>query len=256
MDREKLTILIPTFNVEKIIRECLESVKWADEILVCDSFSTDRTVEICKKYTNRIIQHEYINSALQKNWAIPQAMHDWILIVDSDESLEEGLKEEIEVILKNNSNDTNGYKIPRKNLIYGKWVKTCGIYPDYVQRLFRKSKGKYELREVHAHLKVPGKSMVLKHHLIHHDFNNLEDYLMKFQRYQRYELDELVKNTKTFHWKDVTLRPIYMFLWSYIYKAGYKDGFRGFFLSVLKGYYNFVMYSKLWELEWKNKKRK
>ena len=99
--REKVTAIIPTFNNEKIIRRCLESVRWADEILVIDSFSTDATLDICREYGARIIQHEYINSALQKNWAILQAKHDWIFLLDTDEYLEDGLGDEIFDALNN-----------------------------------------------------------------------------------------------------------------------------------------------------------
>jgi glycosyltransferase involved in cell wall biosynthesis len=127
--REKVTAIVPTFNNEAIIRRCLESVKWADEILIVDSFSTDRTLEICKEYTNRAIQHEYVNSALQKNWAIPQATHDWIFLLDTDEYLEEGLLEEILEALENPEPGIEGYVFPRKNIYYGQWVRTCGIYP-------------------------------------------------------------------------------------------------------------------------------
>src|SRR3989338_3670761 len=105
MERKKLSVLVPTNNEEGNIRDCLESVKWADEIFIVDSFSSDRTLEIARQYTNRIVQHEYINSATQKNWAIPQAKYEWVLIVDSDERVTKELREEIEKALSENSDD-------------------------------------------------------------------------------------------------------------------------------------------------------
>jgi glycosyltransferase involved in cell wall biosynthesis len=249
MEREKITAIVPTFNNERIIRRCLGSVKWADEILIVDSFSTDKTLDICREFGARIIQHEYINSALQKNWAIPQSEHEWILLLDSDEELELGFKEEILTLLETPPENIDGYRMARKNLIYGKWVKTCGIYPDYLVRLFRK-KCHYIEREVHSHIDIsPERIGDFKHHIIHHDFTDLHSYLIKFIRYMKYEGDQLVKEGRKFRIREITLRPLYMFCWSYFYKKGFRDGIRGFLLSVLLAYYNFIMYMKLWEYE-------
>lgn len=245
--RQKITAIIPTFNNEKIIGRCLESVKWADEILIVDSYSTDKTLDICKEYGARIIQHEYINSALQKNWAIPQATHEWVLLTDSDETVEPELRDEILKTLENSDSGIDAYKIPRKNYIYGVWAKHSDFYPDYNIRLFRRS-CRYATREVHADIDVPVERRgTLKAHHLHDDFNDMQAYLTKFSRYMRYETDELAKRGKKFRVREVTLRPLAMFCWSYFYKSGYKDGIRGFMIAVQKAYYNFVMYMQLWE---------
>lgn len=247
--RKNVTAIIPTFNNEKIIRRCIESVKWVDEILIVDSFSTDKTLDICREYGARIIQHEYINSALQKNWAISQADYDWIFLLDTDEELEPGFRGEVMAVLENPSENIDGYRCARKNLVYGKWVKTCGYYPDYLVRLFRK-KCRYVEREVHAHIDVsPERTGELRRHIIHHDFTDLNKYLMKFPRYMRYELDQLIKEGRKFRVREITLRPVYMFCWSYFYKQGFRDGIRGLLLSLLHAHYNFMMYMKLWEYE-------
>lgn len=249
MARQKITAIIPTFNNEKFIRRCLESVKWCDELLVVDSYSTDRTLDICREYGARIIQHEYINSAIQKNWAIPQATHAWIFLLDSDEELEPGFVEEVLAVFNNPSDTIDGYRCARKNLVYGKWVRRCGYYPDYLVRLFRK-KLRYIEREVHAHIAIaPERTGTLTHHIIHHDLTDLVRYFAKFPRYMKYELDQLVKEGRKFRLREITLRPLYMFCWSYFYKQGFRDGIRGFLLSVLHAYYNFIMYMKLWELQ-------
>ena len=123
--KRKLTVIIPAFNEEDNIRDCIESVRWADEIFVVDSFSIDKTVEIASEYTDRIVQHEYINSATQKNWAIPQASNDWVMILDSDERVTSALKDEIVNILS--SNDIlDGYYIPRVNRFLGRDIKYGG----------------------------------------------------------------------------------------------------------------------------------
>ena len=247
--RQQLTAIIPTYNNETIIRRCLENVKWADEILVVDSYSTDRTLKICEEYGTRIIQHEYINSAIQKNWAIPRASHEWILLLDSDEELELGFREEVHSILKNPPDMIDGYRMRRKNLIYGKWIKSCGRYSGSLVRLFRR-KCRYTEREVHAHIDLaPERTGEFRHQIIHHDLTDLHSYHIKFARYMNYELDQLVKEGRKFRLREVTLRPIYMFCWSYFYKQGFRDGIRGFLLSVLNAYYNFTMYMKLWEYE-------
>lgn len=253
--RKKVTAIIPTYNNEKIIRRCLESVKWADEILVVDSFSTDATLDICRKYGARIIQHEYINSALQKNWAILQAEYDWIFLLDTDEYLEDGLGDEIFDALNNPIPGVDGYVFPRKNLIYGHWVKTCGIYPDSLVRLFKKTY-QYQEREVHAHIDISHeRTRAFKHHIIHDDFNDIHSYLIKFARYMKYECDEYRKQGRRFRWIDITLRPMYIFFLTFILKKGYRDGVRGFLLSANNAYYNFIIFMKLWEREFYEKNK-
>src|SRR6267154_2264846 len=143
-----ITALIPTYNCEDTIRDCLESVKWVDKIFVVDSFSTDGTLAICREYTDWIVQHEYANSATQKNWAMEQIRTDWTIQIDSDETLEPGLKEEIlESLLK--SEQPDGYRIRIKNLVWGKWIRGCDLYPCVQVRLFRTTRGRWSDRQVH-----------------------------------------------------------------------------------------------------------
>lgn len=252
----KVSVLLPSYNAESTVSKALESVKWADEIFVVDSFSTDRTVEICREYTDKIVLHEYINSAKQKNWAIPQLSCEWVLQVDTDEYLESDLIEEIKWILRNPPAGFDGFKIPRRNHMFGEWTRGANLHPDYQLRLFRRDVGRFEDREVHAHITVPGKVGVLKHHINHHGFEEIAWNLVKFERYMRYELAQLKKRGMSFRWVHVTLRPIAMFLWAFLLKKGFLYGFRGFFWSVWIGYYNFMMYAKLWEDEWKQGKRR
>ena len=245
----RITAIIPTFNNEKLIRRCLESVKWADEVLVVDSYSSDATLDICKEYGARIVQHEYINSALQKNWAIPQARYEWVLLTDSDEMVEPALRDEIRKLLENPDPGIDAYRIPRKNVVYGKWMRHGHYWPDYNIRLFRRS-CRYATREVHADIDVPdGRLGILKAHHIHDDFNDMQAYLVKFARYMNYETDELVKRGKKFRLRNVTFRPFAMFCYSYFCRGGYKGGLRGFMIAVQKAYYNFAMYMQLWELQ-------
>lgn len=246
---EKITVLIPCFNSEATIRTALESVKWADEILVCDSWSTDRTLEISKEYGARIIQHEYINSALQKNWAIPQCSHEWVLILDTDEAVDEELREEVRCMLANPESGMNAYKIRRKNFMYGHWMRYGGIYPDYQVRLFRRGKALYETREVHAHMIIEGKTGILRGHFLHEGFKDLKTWTVKLDRYIRHETDELLKQRKKFSVARVTVYPAAVFSQSYFVKLGFLEGWRGFLLAALSAVYYFMMYARLYERE-------
>ena len=136
----KLTALIPCRNESVNIRDCLESVKWADEIFVVDSFSTDDTLDICREYTDRIIQHEYVNSAAQKNWAIPQATHSWVLIVDADERVPPDLADEIRRIVADDG-PRDGYYLKRRSYFLGRLIHYSGWQHDRVLRLFRRDRG-------------------------------------------------------------------------------------------------------------------
>ena len=243
----KVSALIPCFNSQKTILFTLQSIDWADEIFVCDSYSTDSTLEIAKRYRAGIIQHEYVNSARQKNWAIPQCKNEWVLIVDTDEILEKGTKEELLQALHNVSPEVDGFRIPRKNFIYGKWLRHGGIYPDYQLRLFRKDKGCYEDREVHAHLFVPGKVKVLSHHLIHNGFKDLKTWLIKNHRYVKYEVDELHKRKGKLCSTRLTIYPIFLFFKHYLGEFGFLEGYRGFMLAVLSAFYYFLVHARLRE---------
>ena len=245
----KLSILVPTKDNETIIRDCLESVKWADEILVADSFSTDRTLDICREYGARIIQHEYVQSAKQKNWAIPQCAHAWVLQIDTDERLEEGAREEIAHAIAHAPDDLNVFRIPRKNHILGTWLQVSNLYPDYQTRLFRRDVARFEDKEVHAHIRVPGQVGTLQHHLLHYGMTTLSKQLTNLDRYSRYQADELKKRGKHFHWYHLVLRPFAVFAYYYFLKRGFTAGYRGFLISAISTTFDFWAHAKLWEIE-------
>jgi len=251
-----ITALIPTYNCERTIRDCLESVKWVDRIFVVDSFSTDQTLDICREYTDWIVQHEYVNSATQKNWAMPQVQTEWVLQIDSDEIVEPALADEIKQVLNQPDPPTpsgvpvDGYRMPRKNLIWGRWVRSCGTYPDWQLRLFNAKQGRWTDREVHAHVIWLSNIKTLENHLIHYDCTDVSVELMQFARQVVvWESNELVKKGRRWRWIDVTLRPVAIFLLLYLRRGGYRDGFRGFYLSVYRAFYSFMTYARLYESE-------
>ena len=249
MVRPPISVLLPTYNCANIVRNTLESVKWADEILVVDSYSTDGTLDICREYGARIIQHEYINSAKQKNWAAPQCRYEWILQIDTDEVLEPGLRQEIESVVAAVPPEVHAFRVPRKNHVLGRWMRYGGVYPDYQTRLFRRDKGQWIEREVHAHVVVPGQVSTLQHHILHCGMPHISKQLRNLDRYTRYEADELRKQGKRFHWYHLIVRPWLAFLNRYFWLQGFREGWRGLIVCAYMAIYDFLIFAKLWELE-------
>ena len=242
----KVSVLLPTFNEGKTIEPCLESVKWADEILVVDSYSSDHTLEIAKRYGARIVQHIYVNSAKQKNWAIPQCSYEWVLQIDADERIEPALKDEIQSVLKNPAAGVDGYRIPFKHHMFGKWIKVMGLYPEYHLRLFRKEASKFQDQEVDAHIVVPGEVQTLQNHIFHYGFENFAQRLNSLDRYTSYESQERIKQGRTFSIITMLARSLGVFLYTYIWKRGYAAGMRGLILAVHRADFIFWTYAKMW----------
>ena len=252
MARQKITVLIPAFNEEHNIRDCIESVAWADEILVVDSYSADRTLEIAREYTDRIIQHEYINSAAQKNWAIPQARHAWVMIVDADERVTPQLRDEILATLEN-PGAYAGFRMYRQNHFMGKPINYCGWQHDDVLRLFLRDKGRYQEREVHADVIVDGKVGALHNKLPHFTFRSFEQYMQKFDRYTDWAAHDRARTTSKVRWYHLTLRPLWRFFRQYILYRGFLDGTAGLIICSLAAYSVFMKYARLWTMQQKNK---
>jgi glycosyltransferase involved in cell wall biosynthesis len=246
---QKISILLPTFNVESTVRCTLKSVEWADEIIVIDSFSEDDTIKIASEYGGKVFQHEYLNSAKQKNWAIQHCSNEWIFQIDSDETLEGNAETIICNAIKNADENTHCFKMPRKNHVLGKWVKYGGLYPDWEFRLFRKEHGEWRDREVHSKVIVPGEIGMLDTPLIHHGMPNISKQLSNLDRYTRYEADELNKTNIKFSFVKWILGPTYIFMKRYFILQGFRDGWRGFFLAVYASFYIFVSHTKLLEIQ-------
>lgn len=244
-----LSIAIITYNEEENIKDALESVKWADEIVVVDSFSTDRTVEICREYTDKVFSFEWQGFSEQKNKAVSLTTHQWVLVLDADERVTEGLKKEtISIISKPHFELADGYYIPRKNYFSGRWIRHGGWWPDYTLRLFKKEKGFFEKREVHEALKVNGKTGYLKNPLEHYTYKNIKDYLKRTDRYSTLAALELFKNGRGANVIDITIRPFAAFFKMLFLRLGILDGIYGIIIASLYSFYTFSKYSKLWEM--------
>jgi glycosyltransferase involved in cell wall biosynthesis len=250
--RSPITALIPAGNSADVIRDCIESVLWADEILVCDSFSTDGTLAICQEYGCRIMQHEYINSALQKNWAIPQATHEWILLVDTDERVTPALREEIERVLSA-PESYRGFRIPRLNFVWGHAVHYGGYFPDYQLRLFQRDYARYEERQVHAHVILDGQCGTLQNPLIHYAHRSLKQTLSNLLiRMTPWEAQARISRGEQFSVFHLVFRPPAAFFYRYVWQKGYRDGLRGLVLAVIWSCYVALTYLHLWEMEQQN----
>ena len=246
---QKISILLPTFNCQTSIRDTLVSVEWADEIIVIDSFSEDKTIKIASEYGAKVFQHEYLNSAKQKNWAIQHCSNQWIFQIDSDEILEDKAEGIIRNAIKNADENIHCFKMARKNHVLGKWVKYGGLYPDWEYRLFRKEHGKWWDREVHSKIIVFGKIGMLKTPLLHYGMRSISKQLSNLDRYTRYEADELIKKDIKFSFIKWLIGPPFIFLKRYFLLQGFRDGWRGLFLAVYAGIYLFISHTKLLEIQ-------
>lgn len=244
--REPLSILVPTFNEEANIRDCLESIKWADEIFVVDSFSTDATLEICREYTDKIVQHEYVNSAAQKNWAIPQTSHKWVMVVDSDERVSDRLRKSIEKTLED-TGGCDGFRVKRESFFLDRPVRHGGWEKEYVLRLFNKERGRYQDRQVHACVAVEGKTGSLEGPLYHYTYGSLDEYFEKFMRYTKWAANDLKSGARRATWANLAVRPWMRFLKMYVMRRGFLDGKHGLVLSSLAAFSVFTKYARLWE---------
>lgn len=241
-----LTAIVLTKNSQDTIKRCLESLMWVGEILVVDSFSTDQTLEICRAYTDKILQHPYSNYGEQLNWALQKVSTPWVLVIDSDEEVTPALKEEIQSLFKGGEM-LDGYYLPRKSFFLGRWLSHGGWYPDYVLRLFQKGRGKYKERELGSTILLRGEKGYLRGDILHRPYRDLSHYLEKFNYYTDRASEEYKKRGKRVGWWDLLLRPPLRFFKMYVLKKGFLDGRQGFILAVVSSFYVFFKYARTWE---------
>lgn len=244
-EREKITGIVTTLNEEVNLPACLDSLDWVDELIVVDSFSTDRTVEIAEERGARLLRHEYENAASQKNWAIPHASHPIILIVDADERVKPELRDEIVQLLGSFSSEA--YSIGRENHFLGRTIRHCGWQNDSCIRLFRKGKANYPIRHVHADLIVDGVTSKLKGKFVHQTYQDFDRYMTKFNRYTSWAAMDRDETTGRVGLMHLVLRPLWRFFKQYFWRLGFLDGKEGLILCSLASYSVFLKYAKLWE---------
>jgi len=244
--RQSVSVIITTFNEEINVADCIESVMWADEILLVDSFSTDRTVEIAGRYPIQILQREYFGSAAQKNWALDRVAHDWVLIIDADERVPEPLAREILTVLATQP-AVQGFYIRRENVFIDHVIRHSGWSTDKVVRLFRRDKGRYPNRRVHADLEIEGPVPVLRHPFLHHTFRTFDQYFPKFLNYAEWGAAQAFRDGRRAGLAELVFRPWWRFLRTWVLQAGFLDGMHGFVLCSLQAFGVFLKYARLWE---------
>lgn len=242
-----LSVALIVNNEEQNIRDCLESVSWADEIVVVDSHSTDRTIEICRSYTSRIFIRKWTGYAEQKQFAIDKCRNEYVLNIDADERVREELRDEILELLSS-AELADGYFIARRSRFLGKWIRYAGWYPGYQLRLFKRSRARVSCSRVHEGVIVDGRTEKLRNDLDHFSHPSLFVSLEKLDRYSSLEaLDRL--NRKKVRWYHFIFHPLSAFLVKYVRQKGFLDGIHGYLLCWISAFLKMVLYMKIWHLQ-------
>lgn len=228
---EKISAIIPTYNEAHNIEAAIDSLNWADELIVVDSFSTDDTVKLAKKKGARILQRAYEYSASQKNWTIPQAKNSWIFLLDADERCKPGLKLEIEGIMQNPKTDFSAFWIKRENYFMGQRVRFSGWQGDRVVRLFKRDECHYEDKRVHAEIIAKGKIGLLKNKIEHYTYKDMDHFVAKMKKYADWSAKDHIKKTGTVGFYHLKFKPMIRFLRHFIVKGGFLDGKVGYEIS-------------------------
>ena len=245
----KLTVLIPCKDERRHIRDCIESVRSvANEILVADSGSTDGTLEIVHEQRCRVIERDYINSANFKNWAIPQARHEWVLVVDADERVTPALAAEIRRVLAAEPRH-DAFELKRNLFFLGHRINRCGISNNYLVRLFRRDECRYQNRRVHADVEVPSGSIGrLSERLLHFTALDIDHFVAKQQRYATWAALDAFEAGRRSSLITMLMHAPLRFAQLYLLRGGWRDGRAGLVVCGIMAYYTFLKDAKLWAL--------
>ena len=245
--RPGLTAIVPTLDEEENIAACLSTVAFADEILVVDSFSKDRTAEIAAAFPKtRVLQHEYRGNGPQCNWAIERAANPWILVVDADERVTPSLAREIEELLARGPKASH-YEIRRDDVFFGRVVRHGGLGAHGLVRLFAQGSAWYPNKHVHADLEVSGETPTLSGRLTHYTFRSFPDYVTKLQRYAEWGAADRFRAGRRAGIFAIAFHAWWRFFRMFVLQAGFLDGAAGLVVCGLQGYATFLKYARLWE---------
>ncbi|HKR25884.1 MAG TPA: glycosyltransferase family 2 protein [Acidobacteriaceae bacterium] len=246
-----LSVALITKNEEANLRRTLESVRWAGEVVVVDSGSTDRTAEIAREFGARFMVEAWRGFVAQKNFAIAQCTGEWVLALDADEEVSPELAQEIQLLLAG-APDRDGYFLPRRNFFLGRWIRHGGYWPDPKLRLFRRGAASFEERAVHETMQCSGATGRLRGHLLHHAYPTLESYIEHMNRYSTLGAGQALAKGKSsrgfvlFLW-NVCVNPAATFLYNYGLRGGFLDGREGLLLHLYHSAYVSWKYAKAWE---------
>jgi glycosyltransferase involved in cell wall biosynthesis len=239
----KITATIITLNEERHIARAIESLRCCDEIVVIDSGSADRTTELAENLGARVIESPWRGYAGQKNWAAERANYDWILSLDADEALSEGLEGEI-WNLKKNGPKCDAYTMPRLAQYLGRWILHCGWYPDRKVRLYNRHKARWVGDFVHESVQVRGHLGHLESNLLHFTCDSLSEHLKTMDRYTTLAAEELVSRKTRVGWRHMILDPAWTFTKTYFVHRGFLDGIEGLTIAYMAALYTFLKYAK------------
>ena len=246
-----ISAFVITKNNSEKIGACLESLAWADEVVVVDDFSTDATPEICRKFANvRFFQNRFEGFQEQKHHAVSLASHDWILKIDADECVSETMKASILALTDSDFASCSCFEFKRLTCFWGKWIRHASLYPDYSPRLMNKHQGSITSGiNPHDKFKPHGKTKRLTGDLLHYQNWDLYTYATRTILYSNISAQEYFKLGKSANLSHITIRPFYTFIYRYLIRLGFLEGIRGLVISVMGGVGTFVKYSKLLELQ-------
>ena len=254
--REHISVCITAGNEEKNIRRCLESVTWADELIVVDSFSTDRTPDICREYTHLVYEHKWLGYIAQKNLIKDLATKPWVMFVDADEEVSAQLRDEIlEEFSCERCVGVAGYEFPRMVYYLGRWIRHGDWYPDMKLRLFRKALGNCGGKEPHDRTTVDGPVRRLKGNIYHYTYSGILDQLSSLNRFTSITAETKHAEGNRFALIDLMFRPAFRFFRGYFLRLGMLDGLPGLIIAMTTAYGVFAKYAKLWELQYERNKK-
>lgn len=247
MGKLPISLVIITLNEEKHIARCVRSVPFASEIIIVDSFSTDKTVEIATSLGARVIQEKWRGYGPQKSFASGLAKYDWILSLDADEALSADLAKEIAEIFTTLEPQV-GYLLPRMSYFLGRWIRYGGWYPDYQLRLYNRQYSKWPEQLIHERVQAIAEKK-LRSPILHYVFENISDQVQTNDKYSTLQAQQLFKIKKAFSIMRLLTKPPTKFIETYFWKMGFMDGLPGFIISMSAAYSVFLKFAKLWELE-------
>lgn len=243
---EKVTAIVTCQDRENEIEACLKSVRWADELIVVDSGSTDRTVERARPWTDRLLFHEYLSESAQRNWVIPQAAHPWILIIDSDEVMPEPLRDEIRRELENPR--YGRYRVCRRGIFLGREMKHGGWASDQNNILFRRDVYRFSDDEVHPVLLPADRPGIFKNRLDHYTHRSVDEFITKSHGYAVAGARKYLRRGRRGRAANIFFHPFFNFCRNYVFRLGFLDGERGLVSAVLSSCYVAEKYARLWDL--------
>ena len=250
---ERISAVIIAGAEENNISDCLQSVRFADEIIVVNSGSRDRTVEIAQSFTDRVYVHAWEGYAAQKSYAVSLATNEWVLSIDADERVSSELRDEIKSL---NFESADGFFIPRRNFFIDRVIRSCGWFPDYQMRLFRKSKTSVTDRRVHEGFMVNGKTGRLSGELIHFTHMTIENTMRKSNEFSSLSAEEKASRRRV-KGRHIFFYPLYAFFHHYILRRGFTEGVHGLMVSMIHAVTNLQTQMKIWEIQnIKNKEQK